>query len=336
MQNDFISGNFKVSEADNIVQEIANIVSAWHPSGTVVATRDYHPSQNKSFKPPRDFLPHCVIPDTMPDEDKKKNEKLKGSLIRPTIADALEARAKTNSDTKIVYKGMAVQFDSYGAFPYLETYAPYNRTHQCDWGNKQGGCGASLTGSYEYKGESYHRVIKKEHHSSKCFDDLFNFPSNSGLNPNPIDDSKDNVWVDGEKFSEDWAPFNAVSRCVCQDNATVVVVGVCLTFCVLDTAVNLKLKREDLKVYICIDLTRAANVPSADVQTGLLTTGSLVNKTATDYIDPRGYINTPPYFYAICKKYGINLCYSENLLHSKLINTKAFDQNAGRRAFATS
>lgn len=343
MQIDFISGTFQVSEADNIVQEIANIVKVWNPSGTVVATRDYHPSQNKSFKPPRNFLPHCLIPATI--EEEKKAAMQDGSLIHKTIADALEERAKKNYKTKIVYKGMAVRFDSYGAFPYLDTYAPYNRTHQCDWGKgKQGGCGATLTGSFEYKGRSYYGTKeKKDESSSECFDDLYDFPSNSDLNSESVEDGHDNAWVEEgkftndwkPKFTDDWKPFDAVSRCVCQNGATVVVVGVCLTFCVLDTAVNLKMKRDDLDVYICIDLTRAANVPSSAVQTGLLTGASFIGKNAEEYIDPRGYINTPPYFYAICKKHNIKLCLRGNLTSNTLVDVKAVEKNESQRAFAT-
>lgn len=270
-----------------------------------------------------------------------------GSLIHASIADALEERAGKKYKTKIVYKGMAVRFDSYGAFPYLETYAPYNRTHQCDWGNEKegGGCGATLTGSFEYKGLSYYGTgRKKGESSSECFDDLYDFPSNSGLNSETV--STDNAWVEEDtanaswKFTADWQPFK-VNYCMCQIGATVVVVGVCLTFCVLDTAVNLKLEREDLNVYICIDLTRAANVPNPEVQTWLLTgaqfTGDKPEKIdPLEYIDPRGYINTPPYFYAICKKYKIKLCYREYLINKEtLVDVEAVRRHENERAFAS-
>ena len=70
MQRDFVpksdsnpdGGNFGVADGDKVIQPCVSLIETFANAGaTIVATRDYHPHDHKSFVPQGGpFPPHCV------------------------------------------------------------------------------------------------------------------------------------------------------------------------------------------------------------------------------------------------------------------------------------
>lgn len=109
MQHDFLPGGaFGVAEGDQVIDGICELIGKFNAAGaTVIATKDYHPTDHCSFSTHGGpFPPHCVMG-------------TRGSLLHPTIAETLTPLiAKDPSTTHVVHKGFYKGVESFGGFPY--------------------------------------------------------------------------------------------------------------------------------------------------------------------------------------------------------------------------
>lgn len=109
MQHDFLPGGaFGVAEGDQTIGGICALIEKFHAAdATVIASKDYHPTDHCSFSTHGGpFPPHCVMGSY-------------GSKIHPTIADTLvPLLAKEDGKTHVVHKGFYKGVESFGGFPY--------------------------------------------------------------------------------------------------------------------------------------------------------------------------------------------------------------------------
>jgi nicotinamidase-related amidase len=123
MQHDFLPGGaFGVDEGDSVIDGICDLIAKFHNAGaTVIATKDFHPTDHCSFNTHGGpFPPHCIMGS-------------RGSLIHPRIAETLTpllAPTTSNDDdddddkedgvlrAHVVHKGFYKGVESFGGFPY--------------------------------------------------------------------------------------------------------------------------------------------------------------------------------------------------------------------------
>jgi len=117
MQHDFLpGGSFGVDEGDSVIEGICELIQKFHASGaTVIATKDFHPTDHCSFNTHGGpFPPHCIMGS-------------RGSLIHPRIAETLTPLLTANGDgdkddalarAHVVHKGFYKGVESFGGFPY--------------------------------------------------------------------------------------------------------------------------------------------------------------------------------------------------------------------------
>ena len=114
MQHDFLpGGSFGVAEGDVVIDGICDLILKFHEAGaTVIATKDFHPTDHCSFAPNGGpFPPHCIMGS-------------RGSLIHPKVANTLTPllakgeASEEESKTHVVHKGFYKGVESFGGFPY--------------------------------------------------------------------------------------------------------------------------------------------------------------------------------------------------------------------------
>lgn len=358
--------SFTILGCESMVPDICSCLSTFN--GPVVCSRDYQPVADKSFALKAEegltnevgavctdgpFPPHCIIPSTMGDVEQVTfafadavTTDTKGSELVPQLVKVLEERLDdpkiTYKETYVVFKGMFRNYDSFGMFPYDDTYNKHNRTLQSRFGTNidEEAYKTGATGSYVYKGAAdgltfvqLFRFPKPNDEQQKeymeytkamlSFDPVWTSPRNSEDSLKTQDEIEKDLTSKEEKVmqgrDEEWEKFDTgLMNCLLPRGGdkknTVFVCGVCLTFCVIDTAMNLKSMRPEIEVIIVVDLTRASNVrlPQDNVFPSLKGNPA----PASEYADPRGYLNSPLYLLAICKIYGIKLCTVQDLVRA--------------------
>eukprot|EP00531_Pseudo-nitzschia_arenysensis_P002767 CAMPEP_0116145984 /NCGR_PEP_ID=MMETSP0329-20121206/16915_1 /TAXON_ID=697910 /ORGANISM="Pseudo-nitzschia arenysensis, Strain B593" /LENGTH=291 /DNA_ID=CAMNT_0003641687 /DNA_START=123 /DNA_END=998 /DNA_ORIENTATION=+ len=109
MQHDFLPGGaFGVAEGFEVIDGICGLIGKFHDAGaTVIATKDYHPTDHCSFTTHGGpFPPHCIMG-------------TRGSLLHPKLADTLKPKlAEPDTKTHVVHKGFYKGVESFGGFPY--------------------------------------------------------------------------------------------------------------------------------------------------------------------------------------------------------------------------
>jgi nicotinamidase-related amidase len=114
MQHDFLPGGaFGVDEGDAVIEGICALITKFHDAGaTVIATKDFHPTDHCSFNTHGGpFPPHCIMGS-------------RGSLIHPRIATTLTPLLTAVDDDNdvvrahVVHKGFYKGVESFGGFPY--------------------------------------------------------------------------------------------------------------------------------------------------------------------------------------------------------------------------
>jgi len=109
MQYDFLPGGaFGVAEGTEVIDGICLLINKFTAAGaTVIATKDYHPTNHCSFSTHGGpFPPHCIMGS-------------KGSLLHPKIADTLTPLlGGDDPKAHVVHKGFYKGVESFGGFPY--------------------------------------------------------------------------------------------------------------------------------------------------------------------------------------------------------------------------
>jgi nicotinamidase-related amidase len=121
MQNDFIpetntklGGRFGVPEGDLIVPLCCQLIDkTMETGGYVVATRDYHPIDHCSFAPSGPFPPHCVQGTV----GSKLHKEIRASMAN-AIRSTMDGSHRPNGRATIAYKGFHEDTDSFGGIPY--------------------------------------------------------------------------------------------------------------------------------------------------------------------------------------------------------------------------
>lgn len=231
MQNDFVpaadapdGGRFGVAEGASAGTVIVEMTAKAAAAGAmVVATRDYHPWNHRSFMThtgpggPGPFPAHCV-------------QGSKGSYFFPPIAKSLDEARSAGGDVRVVFKGLHPGVDSFGGLRYGEKYFSERKLggdvaeplHM-----SQGCCMLEWTGSFCLE-------------CSNLVEDI-NAPP-------------DVMAVFGRKSLKDELADAGIKR--------LFVTGLALDFCVLDSALNASaagLAQEG--VYLVVDAARAAYIP---------------------------------------------------------------------------
>ena len=304
------------------------------------------------------FPPHCIIPSTMGSAQKVEFETdpnvpptdANGSKLVPSLVKVLKDRLDdpdiTYKETYVVFKGMFRKYDSFGMFPYEDRYKEHNRTLQSRFGKitDKEAYKPGVTGSYTYKGAAgglkFVQLFRSPQPNDEQkieyinytkamldFDPMWTSPLNDDAGNSK---TKDDIRTDLESKEQmvlkevdpKWNKFDTgIMNCLLPRGThknTVFICGVCLTFCVIDTAMNLKSMRNDVEVYIVVDLTRASNLRLPDDKVYPSLKGNPAS--TAEYADPRGYLNSPLYLLAICKIYGIKLCTVQDLVRAEYCN----------------
>lgn len=123
MQQDFLPGGaLAVPDGDRIITKINNIMDNRY--SVVVATKDYHPPNHKSFASQHEGKRplEVVQPGTIPQKI-KEGSSLKGTgqlwpdhCVQGTWGSKLAENLKINKINKVIFKGMNPEIDSYSGF----------------------------------------------------------------------------------------------------------------------------------------------------------------------------------------------------------------------------
>lgn len=229
MQLDFVPNSheigispFAVKEGDLIIQPIGVLCHKFlsKDNGYVVASRDYHPENHKSFKANNKkgiYPTHCI-------------QGTPGAEIVKRIAKTLLKKDGTGIHNRahIVFKGIDPNVDSYSASKYIKK----NR------GVCIGGACLMKSGAFKLKC-SGHSLINQ----NPIFPGLGNVNGTGNIN-SPPDITLDKLDFDKMRM-ENLSFFNKAKH--------IFVVGLALDFCVVDSAINLS---KNNNVYIIMDLCR--------------------------------------------------------------------------------
>lgn len=299
MQNDFLpkdvaedGGNLAVAEGGSTILPIIQLIDLFSKAGAlVVATRDYHPFDHCCFLSQGGCFPsHCV-------------QGLKGSYFYPAIGAALQeamAREPSGADSApallrqsshftpkaptsktehpgvpqptgrvcICFKGYTPKVDSFGAFKYEESY--YAERHGYPWICTDDiyeipyGCAGPWTGAMNLK-------------CSGMLEDINAPPDVMAI------------------LRKDKQPLEEIIP----KTGRLLVVGLALEFCVLDSAVNAA-KLGYTNIFIAKDASRAVHIPK-DVP-------DLGGKFGS------GFTNDPAFFIKQCTELSIGVIHSSQVL----------------------
>jgi nicotinamidase-related amidase len=267
MQNDFMlrenpndpdAGRFGVSGGREIIPEIVRCVAIHR--GPIALTRDYHPCYHVSFnsntehrhshcddKPPRPsdmpdgvFPPHCVF-----------------GTEGAKVAEKIHEACRKKENVKVFFKGFCPRIDSFGAAQYDAKYATERKlsgglqicTHSAT---------SSIlgTGSYTFPGFTF---------------DISHEPSESRMRRLGVAAAHKNCEEGMTKYVNELRqpdPCVSLEDHIRGSNVNrVVLCGLALDFCVIDTAITLKRALgEGVPVYIATDLSRPASYKESDAK----------------------------------------------------------------------
>lgn len=249
MQNDFIhpGGSFGVRGGDDIIKDIAEVIK--EHKGRIALTRDYHPKEHQSFrKNGGTFNSHCV-------------QGTPGAMIVKEIEEACNGK-----DVAVFFKGFN-PVESFGAASYPLSLALRRAKSQMFAGVNATGQGVCLeddfvlgTGSYTFPGFTFE-------------------PSNNDaefkMHTIAIQQAKCNT----VQYNKELKECTSLDAYVEQSGVTrVVVCGLALDFCVIDTALTLRAHFPQLQIEVATNLTRPAFLESK----GYLTEASTLLEHANE------------------------------------------------------
>ena len=249
MQHDFLlkeavtnpdGGRFGAPEGNQCIAPIVDMISLFvERGGHVIATRDYHPHDHKSFfTNGGPYPPHCV-------------QGTPGARLVPEIAEALAkgVRAAGTERVSVCFKGMHEQVDSFGALPYFKGghhLAPRNTGAPglTEKGMPRGCCvgctAAPWTGSIFLK-------------QSAILGPLSGKADFGAIDMNAPPDLC-------ALLGDDEARSISNLQDVLRKRKRLFVCGLCLDVCVLDTCVNAAACGFKGSTYMVVDACRAAHV----------------------------------------------------------------------------
>lgn len=236
MQTDFLpGGSFGVAEGDSTLPEITRLMVDVFPfTNLVFATRDYHPVDHCSFNAYGGPFPaHCV-------------QGSKGSFLHPMIGEAVHARGKDN--TSVVFKGFSEDIDSFGAVGYCDETADQRLCH-----NPSGAaCSSAWTGSFVLKCSN----IEKDVNAPPDYTAVL-------YRKDVMDVVRERTKAFREKkASQASATASEGSAKEEDDTPDAYICGLAFDFCVLDTALNGRKSGAFRNIYIVVNASRAAHIPS--------------------------------------------------------------------------
>ena len=266
MQLDFLpGGSFAVPEGDVIVPVVADAMRRFASAGaSIFCTRDYHPINHCSFEAyGGSFPPHCV-------------QGTRGSLLCPEVAETVMQLVQREKErdkqsqpgtgdgacVQVVFKGFSPDIDSFGALPYTE----------------EGAAGRCLTSTPPPKPEPKHANSKGRCKGVEWTGASLLFSSNFEQDPNAPPDVmailKPLALATASMTSSCARDARTEEVATTARRPKLVVCGVALDFCVLDSAMNATLV-PDFKNRFDICIAVNASRPSHAAGVGAFGSGFL-------------------------------------------------------------